>query len=433
MVVSVFDIRCLTNFLRSSEDESDFTEFLKLPNIHLKNKKGLLPTAKVNDNERRKIMKKTVLVLAVLMLAVPVMAGVTITPAQVGATNVIQVSYTATDGNIPRAFALDVRMSPANGTPLAPYDFNPNFYVAPGTFSYVGGVTTWGTPFVGPNTVGFTTEMGSLWATSDVNHPTQPPSTGVLFRFKVDHCCHIVLTENAQRGGVVMESTAVTFPPGYVTLNDCNVCGWSDITISGKVVGNKPPKTSGIGGVTISATGAAPISTNGDGTYSVTVFPPYTGTVTASDPNAQWDFNTPGPLSRSYVAITTNQINQDFNGTALECLNARDPGYTNWVFLGKRPCWCFKKQCYGDTDNKASLGKYVVLADLATLKACLGKTVTTLKGLMPTEPNNICADFDHKASLSKPCTLADLTILKAWLGKTGVPDCNTTYINAWKP
>ncbi len=167
-------------------------------------------------------MKKTVLVLAVLMLAVPVMAGVTITPVHLGA-GVVQVNYSAPDGNIPRAFALDVRMNPANGTALAPTNFNTNFYVAPGTFSYVGGVTTWGNPIVGPNTVGFTTEMGSLWASNDGNHPTQPPSSGELFRFTVDKSCHIDLLENAQRGGVVMESTAVSFPSGYVTLNDVNV------------------------------------------------------------------------------------------------------------------------------------------------------------------------------------------------------------------
>jgi len=165
-----------------------------------------------------KFMKNIVLVLAVLMLAVPAMAGITITPAQVGTTNVVTISYNAPDGNIPRAFALDVTMSPANGTALAPYGFNPNFYVAPGTFSYVGGVTNWGNPIVGPNTVKFTTEMGSLWDACDVNHPTQPPSSGTLLSFTVDKTCVISLAQNAQRGGVVMENTAVTFPAGYVTL-----------------------------------------------------------------------------------------------------------------------------------------------------------------------------------------------------------------------
>jgi hypothetical protein len=274
--------------------------------------------------------------------------------------------------------------------------------------------------------------MGSLWATNDVNHPTQPPSTGVLFRFKVDHSCHVDLTENAQRGGVVMESTAVTFPSGYVTLNDVNVA--LDLTISGKVVGNKLPKTSGIGGVQMNGLPTPP-KTNGDGTYTATVPVGWSGTVSPWDANAQWDFNTPGPASRTYVAIGANQIAQDYNATAIECLNKLDPGYATWVTLGKRQCWCFKKQCYGDTDNKASLGKWVVLADLTLLKRGLGKTVTQLKGLMsePNDVNDICADFDHKASLSKPVVLADLTILKAWLGKTGVPDCNVTYINAWKP
>jgi hypothetical protein len=272
--------------------------------------------------------------------------------------------------------------------------------------------------------------MGSLWATNDVNHPTQPPSSGVLFRFKVDHSCHVDLLENAQRGGVVMESTAVTFPSGYVTLNDVNVA--LDLTISGKVVGNKLPKTSGIGGVTMDGLPGKP-KTNGNGTYTATVPVGWSGIVGPNDPNLQWDFSTPGPASRTYVAIATNQTAQDYNATAIECLNKLDPGYANWVTLGKRQCWCFKKQCYGDTDGKATFSKNVFTADLTTFLAAYNKTVTQLKGLMPTEPNNICADLDHKATFSKPVFTADLTIFLAWYNKTGVPDCNTTYINAWKP
>jgi len=167
-------------------------------------------------------MKKIILVLAVLALAIPAMAGITVTTAQVGTTSVVQVSYTATDGNIPRAFALDFTMSPANATALAPYGFNPNFYVAPGTFTYdpCTGATNWGNPIVGPNTVKFTCEMGSLWDPCDpcTAHRTQPPSTGTLFSFNVDKTCTISVAQNAARGGVVMENTAITFPAGYVTL-----------------------------------------------------------------------------------------------------------------------------------------------------------------------------------------------------------------------
>jgi len=388
-------------------------------------------------------MKKIVLVLAVLMLAVPVMAGIRIDANDMG-SGVVRVRYTMSAGDpcIPRAFALDVTMSTANDTNLAPYGFDPNFYVAPGTFDYnsTTGVTVWGNPIVGPNTVKFITEMGSLWDPCDpcTAHKIQPKSAGTLFSFTVTKTCDITLAENALRGGVVMEDTAVTFPPGYVTLYGCHVVVGPPpgITISGKVVGNKLPKTSGIGGVTMEATGVASVLTKGDGTYTFTVSNPYTGTVKPRDPNAQWDFNTPGPASRPYVAITTNQTLQDYNATALECVNAKDPGYSNWVFLGKRQCWCFKKQCYGDTDNKATLSKYVVLADLNILKRAYLKHISTLKALAAADindVNDICADFDHKATLSKPVVLADLNILKAWYLTTGVPDCNVTYINAWKP
>jgi hypothetical protein len=189
------------------------------------------------------IMKKTFLVLAVLMLVVPVMAGITVTAKHVG-SGVVEVNYVMTgsdDVNIPRAFALDVNLSAANGT-AAPKDIavvptilDPNFYVSPGTFSYVGGVTNWGTGYAGSDVNGFTIEIGSLWATNDTNHPKQPTSFGKLFSFTVDKTCRITLKENAQRGGVVMESTAVTFPPGYVKLVDANVTSDVNCLYVGKV------------------------------------------------------------------------------------------------------------------------------------------------------------------------------------------------------
>jgi hypothetical protein len=163
------------------------------------------------------------------MLAVPVMAGVTVEPnyGGFGRGKIITVRYsvTATDVNIPRAFALDVNMSPANGTALAPSGFNSNFYVAPGTFTYdpCTGATNWGNPIVGATTTGFTTEMGSLWDPCDGNHPTQPPSSGTLFSFVVDKNSTITLAQNAVRGGVVMEDTSKTFPAGYVTLVGCTM------------------------------------------------------------------------------------------------------------------------------------------------------------------------------------------------------------------
>ncbi len=172
-------------------------------------------------------MKKIVLVLAVLMLAVPAMAGITITASQVGSANSVTLSYArsgADDVNLPRAFALDVRVD--NGKTLAgglggdATNFDPNFYVAPGTFTYDAntGATNWGNRIAvsGPNSM--TIEMGSLYATNDSNHPTGPNPNGTLMRFGVPYDCNVILSLNSIRGGVVMESTAVTFPPEYVTL-----------------------------------------------------------------------------------------------------------------------------------------------------------------------------------------------------------------------
>jgi hypothetical protein len=146
-----------------------------------------------------------------------------------------------------------------------------------------------------------------------------------------------------------------------------------------------------------------------------------------TDANGQWTF-----VPASWSCGGSDMI-QNVTGTALECVNAKDPGYVTWKTLGKRDCWCYKKQCNGDTDNKSSLSKYVVAADLTTFTQAYNKTVTQLVGLMGTQPNNICADYDHKASLSKPVVAADLTIFTTWYNKTGVPDCPGATINAFKP
>jgi hypothetical protein len=133
---------------------------------------------------------------------------------------------------LPRAFALDLSLvADTNDANLAPYDFNPDFYVAPGTFAYddiAEEVTSWGDPLadVSPNSM--TIEMGSLYATNDPCHPDPPATSGVLFRVKVQDssgdgevCIH--LEENAARAGadsngVVLED--LEYSPRVVNLVD---------------------------------------------------------------------------------------------------------------------------------------------------------------------------------------------------------------------
>jgi hypothetical protein len=168
----------------------------------------------------------------VIGLAIPAMAGVCVECSQVGDTNVVEVTYTMDTGddNLPRAFALDVSLTVDNANDIAPYDFNPEYYVAPGTYTYneATGEVNWGNPAVDATPNSVTIEMGSLYATNDPCHTTPPDPCGVLFRFTVDNDCDVVLEENAARAGVdsngvVMEDTEQTYPPGYVDVNGCKV------------------------------------------------------------------------------------------------------------------------------------------------------------------------------------------------------------------
>jgi hypothetical protein len=364
-------------------------------------------------------MKKIVLVLAVLMLAVPVMANIRIDANQVGSSPVVEVKYTRTGGddvNLPRAFALDVNMSPANGTTLAPYDLNPNFYVAPGTFTYdpCTGATYWGNRVVGPNTVIFTLEMGSLYATNDpCGHTTPPASSGVLCRFTVDKDCNIGLAQNAIRGGVVMESTTVAFPPEYVELygtyvslqtpplapsqilyqtydTDCNIpCYWS---VSSGATSYELEK-----------------SDNGAGGPWANV---YTGALT-------YKMNTVAVGLHRFRVRACNSVGcsdyrtgaTDANSTLSTCYrggNTADPNWASWVAVGRPDCWCGTPkgsvyQCDGDADG-AKYGSYRIYSvDLNMLVNTWKKTAAQLAA----DPNvsgttlkinySACADTDHKA------------------------------------
>lgn len=348
-------------------------------------------------------MKKTVLVLAVLMLAVPVMAGLTITPAQVGTTNVVQVSYARTgadDVNIPRAFALDVRMTPANDTNLAPTNFNSSYYVAPGSFSYVGGVTVWGTPAVEPNKVGFTTEMGSLWATNDANHPSAPASSGLLFSFTVDKTCDVNITENAQRGGVVMESTSVSFPSDYVTI------------VSPVHVSLGPTQVACPNVINLDRV-AARAAIVAAGLVANEVNSPPTATITAlRKASAQ----KPAPATMVDIGSTV-----DFNAVSypIKTMTVAASLYVNWVARGRPACWAYPRQCHGDA-NGLKQGLYATASnDLTILKAAYNKGVTALP------LGGICADFDHKVQGLYWVASNDLAIIKQYYNKgdTANPVC----------
>ena len=164
-------------------------------------------------------MKKLILVLAVLALAAPALAGdPTLKASQVGDTNEVVITYDVNetpDGNLFRAFALLVSVD-GDATVGTPYGFDPNYYINPGSIVITGGsVTNYGTPIAAQDSNSFTLEMGSLYASNDPceGHRTAPPKTGVVCKFRITNetSCWVTIAADGTRGGCVMEDTEGTF------------------------------------------------------------------------------------------------------------------------------------------------------------------------------------------------------------------------------
>jgi len=178
-------------------------------------------------------MKKLVLVLAVLLVSLPAMAAVTITAECDG--DVYTVSY-ATDGNLPRAFALDIEVDA--GTIDAIGGLSADYDIYPGSIVIIDGEVNdpgsaecddaYPDTLGGTGTAGVTIEMGSLYADGD----PAPDTNGVLFTFTVsDTGATVDVNENGIRGGVVMEDpeedVTVIFDIG--TCGGCATCA-GDLT-----------------------------------------------------------------------------------------------------------------------------------------------------------------------------------------------------------
>jgi len=185
-------------------------------------------------------MKKVALVLAVLLFAVPAWAGITVSVAQVGDTNEVEINYAVDvgDTNLPRAFALQITVDGTNSVMSDPYDIHSEFYVYPGSIVISGGVVTNnGTPVASKSNTSMVIEMGSLYAANDPCHTSPPANSGTLMRFTVasdDPNVDVCTAGNAPRGNVVMENPDITFDdPGYVTYGctdiilapGCATCG----------------------------------------------------------------------------------------------------------------------------------------------------------------------------------------------------------------
>ena len=155
-------------------------------------------------------MRKTILVLLVLMLAADAMALSVSCTQSGGQTCVVSYNGALPDPNRPRAFAFDVSLS--NSKTISSFaTSNTDYYIYPGTIDINandGTVTSWGSPVAGGGNgqTSMIIEMGSLYATNDANHKNAPPAAGTLFTFDVSATTTVTVGKNAARGGVVKEN-----------------------------------------------------------------------------------------------------------------------------------------------------------------------------------------------------------------------------------
>jgi len=160
-------------------------------------------------------MKRTVIFLTVLLLSTSTFAASVTLTCSDNADLTMTISYTV-DANLVRAFALDISVD-SGAVITAVQVLEPDYRIFPGQIVIVdGNVIDYNTPVAsGLGTGDVIVELASLY-TTDANYSADanagynaiPPSGGpnVLLKVTVDIACTLTVTENAARGGVVMEN-----------------------------------------------------------------------------------------------------------------------------------------------------------------------------------------------------------------------------------
>jgi hypothetical protein len=172
-------------------------------------------------------MKKIIITLAVLLLAVPAMADVTITLTPGPGPNDVTVSFsTSGEAELVRAIALDLQFSdPCAWIEDVNCADNSGYSIYPGSIviDAGGNVTNPGSCGI-LDTNSMTSEQGSLY---EIGVDT-PPTPGDLFIVTLGGCGQIgsggdvaiTVSPNILRGGIVMEDAS---NPITVNMNGCTV------------------------------------------------------------------------------------------------------------------------------------------------------------------------------------------------------------------
>jgi len=208
-------------------------------------------------------MRRILLVVAILLIATPAFATVTVNAVYKG-SGVVEVNYACSNGEAVRAFALDINVnSPLTIDTINTFQVGDNngYGIFPGKFRDVINPTSpnWVDPNYNPvaptadagakgplGTSAITIELGSLYTAGHA-----PGSSGTLCRLVVNNHAGgngaLALALNTLRGGVVMENgdpctptlngTTLTFDCFYAgmvdgigrTITAANVTTWTNL------------------------------------------------------------------------------------------------------------------------------------------------------------------------------------------------------------
>ena len=171
-------------------------------------------------------MRAFILLLSVLLLFTsPVIATVVLISNDLGGGEAELFYDSSEEPSLVRCFSLDISVS--SGVILSTDNWSSDYWLFPGSVEFgidpeTGEtiIINQGTPVAsGLGTSQITIEMASLYHPSDPNHNTPPSVIGILLNFHVSKECDVIITENAQRGGVVLEdptSTDIYAPPCHI-------------------------------------------------------------------------------------------------------------------------------------------------------------------------------------------------------------------------
>jgi len=131
------------------------------------------------------------------------------------------------------------------------------------------------------------------------------------------------------------------------------------------------------------------------------------------------------------VLETTAEADVNYTGCLiqgpLDCLvNDGSSEWNDWVAWSKPSCWCYQRQCRGDSDGIKTGPFWVAIPDLNLFKLSFNKTDVVLA----TVTNGICCDFDHLKTGPFRVAIPDLNIFKTYFNKPelSVPSCDASPV-----